>query len=174
MGGDPGAVPSLSRVVPRVFPEALLAPQGSASPCPFLRLCARTGPCRLPGGISPPAAQSLVPFGEDGVGELPRGFQMGAQPLRLPRGHLERQVQEKGRPRLGRARVLLCAGLPLPWHRREPTLPEVLNFCALLHHASPCWQAPAARSGGPSPACPTKERRFIPRIHHEGFLARFL
>jgi hypothetical protein len=45
--------------------------------------------------------------------------QMRAEALRLPRCHLERQFQVKGRRRFARVRLLICAGLLLPGHRME-------------------------------------------------------
>ena len=76
----------------------------------------------LPGGGGPHAAQSSLSFGQDRVIQVPRGFEVGTQPLRLPRCDRERQFQEKGRCWFARVRVLLCTGALLPGHRLESSL----------------------------------------------------
>src|SRR5215831_11997068 len=45
----------------------------------------------------------------------------------------------------------------------------ISNFCSIIHRAPLCCQGP----GGPTLSDPHKERRFIPRMYHEGFPARF-
>ena len=117
----------------RVLREAVLPSQRSKGALTFLLLGARNGTCSLPGGIGPHAAQPSLPFRQDGVIELARGFQMGTQPLRLPRCHLERQFQEKGRRRLVRMRCFRCVGLPLLGHRGSPCCPDTRTYVLSIH-----------------------------------------
>jgi hypothetical protein len=106
------AVQALHRLVQRILREAILPSQRSKGAFALLRLCARDGTSRLPGRIGPHAPEPPLPLRQDRVIQLARGFQMGAQPLRLPCCHLEGQFQEKGRRPFLRRRSFRCAGLP--------------------------------------------------------------
>src|SRR5262249_42742880 len=139
---DPVTGQAFGRLMQRILRKPVLRSQRRKGALPLLLLGARNGACCLPGGVSPHALQAPLPFGQEGVIQLARGFQMGTQPLCLPWRHLERQFQKKGRRWFARGRLLLCVGLPLPGHRTEPSIASHLNLCSIVPHTPPCCQVP--------------------------------
>jgi hypothetical protein len=159
-----------------VFRKSVLRSQCLKGTLPFQLLGTRNSAGSLPGRIGAHAAQPLLPFGQDRVIELARGFQMGTETLRLAGRDLEREFQEKGWRPFARLRLLLYAGLPFPGHWLEASfsnLFEPLNLCSMILHVLAAVKHLTRTIRWPFP-CPKKERRFIPRMNHGGFPARFL
>ena len=114
--GDPRTVQAFGRVVQRVLRKPVLLAQRCKGALALRLLRVGNGASCLPVGVGTHAAQPPLSFRQDCVIELAGSFQTGAEALCLTGGHLERQLQEKGRRRFAPVRfssvlVSRCLGI---------------------------------------------------------------
>ena len=117
MLGQPAHSKSFAGFVQGVLRKPILLAQRRKCSGSLLSLRAWNGTGDLPDWISPHGPQPLESFGEDGVVELPSGFQVGALAGSLANIHLQRQLEQKGRRALAGHLLLLARRLALFAHR---------------------------------------------------------
>jgi hypothetical protein len=69
--------------------------------------------------------------------------------------------------------VAALRGVSASWPSDRGFLCDSSNLCSILLHLWMVVKPPTGSILWPSRPCPHKAHQFIPRMHHEGFPARF-